>query len=463
MEEHQEATPQSFSHEVRPGKKLVVLDRSLFRTALLIAAVFLILLTAGALWTFSALQNRQTEVLRKEFAHLGAQIRNPAIGLSLDPESDPRVRIDLLEKELDEAMADLARQEAREREMQEQQAREQERLAQEQQAAAEADTPSVVALSSDVIIEDANLQMDALGIEDYTLPEDPALAASREAGNSALSESQDQTAAPITSGAPETNARIAVLTTPANPAPTAAATPETSVEQSAPSDEPVLPVKKFRVKARIKKNPSSGSGGLFLASPEARNQENLQQETNKYLSKSNNLPLGLPVVGSQIGSRFGGRADPFNRRSAFHSGLDFPAKTGTPVRSTADGMVTYSGFARDYGHHIIISHGRDFETLYAHLSKRLVESGRMVRKGHKIGLIGSTGRSTGPHLHYEIRQHGKVVNPMEYIAGGKIDSSMVKQDSKKSLAKKTSKTKTSKQASKKKSSQKVAKKKSKRS
>lgn len=457
MEEHQEATPQSFSHEVRPGKKLVVLDRGLFRTALLIAAVFLILLTAGALWTFSALQNRQTEVLRKELAHLGAQIRNPAIGLSLDPESDPRVRIDLLEKELDEAMADLARQEAREREMQEQQAREQERLAQEQQAAAEAGTPSVVALSSDVVIEDANLQINALETEDYTLPEDPALAASREAGSSALSESQDQTAAP------ETNARIAVLTTPANPASTPSATPEASVEQSAPADEAVLPVRKFRVKARIKKNPSSDSGGLFIASPEARNQEKLQQEPNKYLSKSNNLPLGLPVVGSKIGSRFGGRADPFNRRRAFHSGLDFPAKTGTPVRSTADGMVTYSGFARDYGHHIIISHGREFETLYAHLSKRLVETGRMVRKGHKIGLIGSTGRSTGPHLHYEIRQHGKVVNPMEYIAGGKVDSTMVKQDSKKSLAQKTSKAKTSKQGSKKKSSQKAAKKKGKRS
>jgi murein DD-endopeptidase MepM/ murein hydrolase activator NlpD len=117
-------------------------------------------------------------------------------------------------------------------------------------------------------------------------------------------------------------------------------------------------------------------------------------------------------------SGFGYRTDPFTKARKMHEGMDFTSKTGTPIYATGDGVVaradnTVSG----YGNHIVIRHGFGYETLYAHLSKYKCRAGQRVKRGDIIGLVGSTGRSEGPHLHYEVHKNGKVVNPLNFYYG----------------------------------------------
>lgn len=129
----------------------------------------------------------------------------------------------------------------------------------------------------------------------------------------------------------------------------------------------------------------------------------------------NTLPTLYPVDIPYRSSSFGWRQDPFLGVRAFHKGLDFSAATGEPIKATASGIVTDAGFARDYGKYIKISHGDGLETRYAHASKILVSKGDVVRREQVIGLVGNTGRSTGPHLHYEIRLNGKALDPKQYL------------------------------------------------
>ena len=162
-------------------------------------------------------------------------------------------------------------------------------------------------------------------------------------------------------------------------------------------------------------NDPKHSGGLFIASQaDKAGREKLGRELDLYLDALENLPLGKPMA-TEISSEFGHRTDPFNRKKAFHSGLDFRGNTGDPVQATGSGRVKESGYARDYGEFIRVSHGNGFETLFAHLSKRLVKRGDRIVQGQKVGLVGSTGRSTGSHLHYEIHHQGKPVDPMRYV------------------------------------------------
>jgi len=117
-------------------------------------------------------------------------------------------------------------------------------------------------------------------------------------------------------------------------------------------------------------------------------------------------------------SGFGYRTDPFTKARKMHEGMDFTSKTGTPIYATGDGVVakadnTVSG----YGNHIVIRHGFGYETLYAHLSKYKCRAGQRVKRGDIIGLVGSTGRSEGPHLHYEVHKNGRVVNPLNFYYG----------------------------------------------
>ena len=117
-------------------------------------------------------------------------------------------------------------------------------------------------------------------------------------------------------------------------------------------------------------------------------------------------------------SGFGYRTDPFTKARKMHEGMDFTAKTGTPIYATGDGVVaradnTVSGF----GNHIVIRHGFGYETLYAHLSKYKCRAGQLVKRGDIIGFVGSTGRSEGPHLHYEVHKNGRVVNPLNFYYG----------------------------------------------
>jgi len=125
-------------------------------------------------------------------------------------------------------------------------------------------------------------------------------------------------------------------------------------------------------------------------------------------------PTILPAKG-WISSRFGYRKSPFGGRREFHKGVDIAAKNGSPVVATADGVVTFSGAKAAYGKTVVIDHGHGIVTGYAHLSKTLVKAGRHVKRGDTVGLVGSTGRSTGPHLHYEVRLNGMPVNPQKYV------------------------------------------------
>jgi murein DD-endopeptidase MepM/ murein hydrolase activator NlpD len=126
------------------------------------------------------------------------------------------------------------------------------------------------------------------------------------------------------------------------------------------------------------------------------------------------IPDLWPVRGV-IRSGFGGRTDPFSSEGAFHTGVDLAVTRGTPVHTTADGVVTTASWHTGYGNLVVVDHGNGFQTYYGHLSKVLVIPGEEVRLGQVVALSGSTGRSTGPHVHYEIRMHGVPVNPYNYM------------------------------------------------
>jgi murein DD-endopeptidase MepM/ murein hydrolase activator NlpD len=126
-------------------------------------------------------------------------------------------------------------------------------------------------------------------------------------------------------------------------------------------------------------------------------------------------PSIWPVEGRLEGA-FGERIDPFSGEGAWHTGVDIAAPTGTPVRATADGTVTFAGWSNGYGRLIILDHGNGMTTYYAHLSRFNVVEGQEVRRGQQIGAVGSTGRTTAPHLHYEVRQGGAPMNPYHFLA-----------------------------------------------
>jgi len=130
------------------------------------------------------------------------------------------------------------------------------------------------------------------------------------------------------------------------------------------------------------------------------------------------FPSRLPVLHSRIGSRFGNRIDPFNSRRAFHSGLDFPAPPGTPILASAGGVVTYSGLRSDYGRQVEIDHGNGLVTRYSHARRLRVKRGDVVTPGQHIADVGSSGRSTGPHLHFEVLKNGRFVDPEDFLHAG---------------------------------------------
>ncbi len=123
----------------------------------------------------------------------------------------------------------------------------------------------------------------------------------------------------------------------------------------------------------------------------------------------------LPIENGYMSSTFGYRTDPFNGKQEFHSGMDFTAPAGTAVAAVASGVVTSSALTSDYGNLIEINHGASFETRYAHNKINLVKTGDVVKKGQIIALVGSTGRSTAPHVHFEVYKNGRVVDPATYL------------------------------------------------
>jgi len=126
-------------------------------------------------------------------------------------------------------------------------------------------------------------------------------------------------------------------------------------------------------------------------------------------------PEGRPVASGFISSYFGERADPFDGLEAFHKGVDFAGTPGSPVTAVAAGVVTWAGERTGYGKLIEINHGDGFTTRYGHNERTLVTVGQTVKRGERIALMGSTGRSTGPHVHFEVLRNGRQVNPLSYI------------------------------------------------
>lgn len=135
---------------------------------------------------------------------------------------------------------------------------------------------------------------------------------------------------------------------------------------------------------------------------------------NRRLSEEVRLE-GRPIRGGWMSSGFGYRADPFNGKRSFHGGLDFVSPKGSDVLAIAAGVVTFSGNRANYGHLIEIDHGNGVVTRYAHNKENLVSVGDAVKKGEVIGLVGSTGRSTAPHVHLEVIENGRLVNPRQYV------------------------------------------------
>lgn len=174
----------------------------------------------------------------------------------------------------------------------------------------------------------------------------------------------------------------------------------------------------------------SGVGGPFIPAKLTGNPAAFERQVHRIqLARTNlerltktlvGLPLRQPVFGrANLSSGFGLRSDPFNGRPAMHTGLDFRGSVGDPVRSTANGKVVSAGWAGGYGRLVEIKHSNGLSTRYGHLSRIQVRPGQLVKAGQIIGRMGSTGRSTGPHLHYETRVRGEAVNPKRFLRAGR--------------------------------------------
>ncbi|MCR6686420.1 peptidoglycan DD-metalloendopeptidase family protein [Pseudoxanthomonas sp.] len=135
--------------------------------------------------------------------------------------------------------------------------------------------------------------------------------------------------------------------------------------------------------------------------------------------ENNAVPSRSPVRRSYITSGFGRRADPFGRGGQFHKGIDFDANVGDPVMSVADGVVSFAGTRNGYGNTVEVDHGNGYVTRYAHNSRLTVKAGDLVRAGQQVAKAGSTGRSTGAHVHFEVWENGNVVNPRKFLGDGR--------------------------------------------
>tara|TARA_Y100000739_G_C20563310_1_gene444113 strand:- start:223 stop:1323 length:1101 start_codon:yes stop_codon:yes gene_type:complete len=183
------------------------------------------------------------------------------------------------------------------------------------------------------------------------------------------------------------------------------------------------------------RNSYSGSGGLFdpatldnyldidqLYNSKKSSEDLLRTiaDLNFYRIAAETIPIYAPVQSSsRFASGFGFRKDPINGKRAMHHGADFAAPKGTPIYAAANGIVSYAGWYGGYGLLVIIKHGFGYETRYAHNSRIRVKVGERVSRGDRISDMGSTGRSTGSHLHYEVRRNNKPINPMTYIKAGR--------------------------------------------
>lgn len=166
----------------------------------------------------------------------------------------------------------------------------------------------------------------------------------------------------------------------------------------------------------------AGSLDMDILKDQIKNTVEKVSEIKEFLKNQKDIymatPMGWPIVG-RITSEFGNRENPIHGKQEFHLGLDISAGSGTPIKSTADGIVSFSGWSDGNGNLVVIEHGFGYSTFYAHNRSNTVKVGQKVKRGDIIAHIGSTGRSTGPHLHYEVWHNGKAVNPMSFIEEAK--------------------------------------------
>lgn len=151
---------------------------------------------------------------------------------------------------------------------------------------------------------------------------------------------------------------------------------------------------------------------------QAQSQQNQLSDLKDYIEEEQYKALFIPSIApsnGKITSHFGYRKDPFHGSSRMHKGIDFSSSNRSPVYATAQGTVTFAGRNGNYGKQVVIDHGNGYETSYAHLASYSVEAGDEVEKGSEIGKMGSTGRSTGVHLHYEVHKNGEAIDPYPYI------------------------------------------------
>jgi len=151
----------------------------------------------------------------------------------------------------------------------------------------------------------------------------------------------------------------------------------------------------------------------------SRQLEVLEQVVSRRQLKHAMSPAGRPIRAGWLSSYFGKRTDPFNGRQEMHKGIDFAGKMGSDVLATAAGVVTWAGKRYGYGQLVEINHGSGISTRYGHCEKILVKVGQKVKQGERIGLMGSSGRSTGPHVHYEVLKDGHQINPTQYVRVGR--------------------------------------------
>ncbi|MFD1711231.1 M23 family metallopeptidase [Ottowia sp. GY511] len=162
-------------------------------------------------------------------------------------------------------------------------------------------------------------------------------------------------------------------------------------------------------------NPAAGGPAVPVARPVPFT-GSFVRDAGDLLQTLQSVPLGVPHDGV-LSSQYGGRPNPFTGRgSESHGGLDFKGATGDPVRATARGKVTQAGWLGGYGNVVTVSHALGHSTVYAHLSRVDVKPGQHIEAGATVGLVGSTGRSTGPHLHYEVQWRGQRLDPEQYLA-----------------------------------------------
>jgi murein DD-endopeptidase MepM/ murein hydrolase activator NlpD len=189
-----------------------------------------------------------------------------------------------------------------------------------------------------------------------------------------------------------------------------------------------LDAKTLKKQAGSAASDAGGRGGPFIPADLRDLQQSKHQlftsldklaELNQLIQA---LPLSTPLAGGKPQSGFGHRYDPFTNRLAFHSGLDLAGPEGSKIKTTADGVVVFSGWNGAYGNMVEIDHGNGVSTRYGHLSQLRVTSGQRVSRGDWIGVQGSTGRSTGPHLHYEVRYRDEALNPKKFLEAGRYVS-----------------------------------------